>query len=322
MGLTEFLLVVAVGGGILAVLFSTFKGAASEQDSESRRAGASGRAAGVSREQAALEERRQAAMNSLDEIEADYEAGNLSQADYESLRHRYEGEVAHLARQVSEMESAPDEPAADVETVLGGRSSWLTPAVGWTAGTVAFVALAWVVMSQALSPRSAGDTMTGSLPGRGVESSAGVPIADVDPERLAALEAMVAENPNDVEALVALGHLYLRLQRNDELAAVTQRALELDPDNPEALTHMGMLLFSMQHPEGVMPSFDRALAVDPDFPEALFLKGMVSFMRQDYAAAVGAWEHYLEVVPTEEVPPRLLPMLEMARANVGSANSQ
>jgi cytochrome c-type biogenesis protein CcmH/NrfG len=220
------------------------------------------------------------------------------------------------------MESAPDELAADVETVPGGRSSWLTPAVGWTAGTVAFVALAWVVMSQALSPRAAGDTMTGSLPGRGVESSAGVPVADVDPERLAALEAMVAENPNDVEALVALGHLYLRLQRNDELTAVTQRALELDPDNPEALTHMGMLLFSMQHPEGVMPSFDRALAVDPDFPEALFLKGMVSFMRQDYAAAVGAWEHYLEVVPTQEVPPRLLPMLEMARANVGSANSQ
>jgi len=323
MGMTELLLVVAVGGGILAVLFSTLKGAASEAETAAAGEGAASRAEaeGVSEEWAELEDAKEATLRSLEEIEEDFEAGNLSQSDYESLRGRYESEVARLDKQLGGVKAPSDATSARTERASAGQRSWVTSAVGWTAGAVAFVAIAWLVMSQALRPRVGDDSMTGSLPGQDSRSSAGVPVADVDPERLAALESMVRDEPNNVEALVELGHLYLRLQRYDELAVVTQQALVLDPENAEALTHMGMLLFSMQHAEGVMPSFDRALAVDPDFPEALQFKGMVAFMNQDYATAAEAWEHYVEVVPPDEVPPRIAAMLEAARASAGSADS-
>jgi cytochrome c-type biogenesis protein CcmH/NrfG len=45
---------------------------------------------------------------------------------------------------------------------------------------------------------------------------------------------------------------------------------------------------------------------------------MMSFMSQDFAAAVEAWDHYLEVVPEEDVPPRIRAMLESARASMDS----
>jgi cytochrome c-type biogenesis protein CcmH/NrfG len=318
MGLSELLLVLFVGGGIAAVLFATLRGAASEAEVEDR-----GRpAASVSGEQAELEERRQAAIRSLEEIEADHEAGNLSDADYESLRRRYQGEVAMLAQQISVSAAAsPSEAGESPAAAPAGRRSW-TRAVSWTAGAVAFVALAWLVMSQALRPRAGGGTITGSLPGQEAGNAGGVPVIDVDPQQLAQLERMVAADSSDVEALVELGHLYLVLQRYGELTGVTLKALQQDRDNPEALTHLGMLLFAAQHPEGVMTSFDRALEIDPDFAEALQFKGMVSFMQQDYATAVQAWERYLEVVPTEETSPRVRAMLEAARANVAGGSAR
>jgi len=322
MGMTEFLLAVAVGGGILAVLFSTLKGAASDSQAEGTREAT--QAAGVSAERSEADDRLQAALRSLEEIEADFETGNLSEADYEGLRARYQAEVADLEGQIVEITSHA-ETMARPERATGASKSGKTSALGWAAGAVAFVALAWLVMSQALSPRTEQGSITGSIPGQsmgGGGAPAGMPISEVDPGELAALEAAVAEDPMNVEALVGLGHLYLRMGRTDELADVTQRALALEPENPEALTHMGMLLFSMQHPEGVMPSFDRALAADPDFAEALQFKGMVAFMRQDFPTAVEAWDRYMAVVPPEEVPPRIKAMLESARATASSAESQ
>ena len=323
MGMTELLLVVAVGGGIAAVLFSTLKGAAgdSEADGASREAV---QATAASAERSEFEDRKQAALRSLEEIEADFESGNLSESDYEGLRTRYQAEVADLEQQLGDI-ATPSVAVERTKRAVAGAKSRRSSALGWAAGAVAFVALAWLVMSQALSPRTEDGSITGSIPGQALGSSgapAGIAVAEVDPGELAALEAAVAEDPTNVEALVALGHLYLRMGRNDELADVTQRALALEPENPEALTHMGMLLFSMQHPEGVMPSFDRALAADPDFAEALQFKGMVSFMRQDFPTAVEAWDRYVAVVPPEEVSPRISAMLESARVSVGSAESQ
>jgi len=318
MGLTEFLLVVAVGGGIIAVLVATFRGAAGDADARAAEAGER-RASGGAR--AELEERYQAAVRSLEEIEADHEAGNLSDADLEELRGRYATEIVHLERELGVPEDEVSAPGGGRATGEAGSPSpgrsWVPAAVGWTAAGIAFVAIAYLAMSSALRPRAGDDSITGSIPGQGAGAPMAVPVADVDMERLAALEDIVADDPQNLEALVELGHLYLLLQRYDELNFVTQAALSIDPNHPEALTHLGMLLFAMGHPEGVIPAFDQALAVDPDFAEALQFKGMVSFMTGDFATAVEAWEHYVEVIPPDQVSPRIRSMLEAARANLG-----
>ncbi|NIN73273.1 MAG: hypothetical protein GTO46_15385 [Gemmatimonadetes bacterium] len=318
MGPTEFLLVVAVGGGIIAVLFATFKGAAGDADTRSAEQLDRGSSGDM---RAELDERYEAAVRSLEEIEVDHDSGNLSDADYAELRGRYETEIAHLERELglaAGRTAAPGGDAVKGETAAPERS-WVPAAVGWTAAGIAFAALAYLVLSTALRPRVGDDSITGSIPGQGMGASAGAPVGEVDTERLRSLEDIVAGDPQNLEALVELGHMYLRLQRYDELNFVTQAALAIDPNHPEALTHLGMLLFSMDHPEGVLPTFDQALAIDPDFAEALQFKGMVSFMRGDYAIAVEAWEHYLEVVPPDQGSPRIRAMLEAARANLGGA---
>lgn len=321
MGPTEFLLVVAVGGGIIAVLVATFRGAASDAEARSARAADRGSDSGP---RAELDERYEAAVASLDEIEADHVAGNLSDADYEELRARYENEIAHLEKQLGLDVAGAGAPRGALATspAPAPSRSWVPGAIGWTAAGIAFTALAYLVLSTALRPRVNDDSITGSIPGQEMSAPMGVPVAEVDRERLRALEDIVASDPQNVEALVELGHMYLRLQRYDELNFVTQAALTIDPNHPEALTHLAMLLFSMDHPEGVLSTFDQALAVDPDFVEALQFKGMVSFMRGDYATAVEAWEHYVEVVPPDEGSPRIQAMLEAARANLGSGTPE
>ncbi len=317
MGLTELLLVVAVGGGILAVLFATFRGAAGEAETEPPRP--AGDAAAVGVEAAELMDRERALARSLEEIEADLESGNLSPGDYEALKGRYEGELGHVRQRLSAEAVAPRSEAATTVATTGGRSR-LASVVGWSGGLLAFVALAALVMSQAVRPRSEDGTITGSLPGQDAGGPAGPPIAEVDQGQLTALMKAVEADPTDVEALVELGHLYLRLQRYPDLAQVTEQALQLDPQNPEALTHLAMLLFTTQHPAGVIETFDRALEVDPDFGEALQFKGMVAYMRGDYATAVSAWERYVSVVPPEEVSPRITAMLAAAKQSLPTNN--
>jgi cytochrome c-type biogenesis protein CcmH/NrfG len=315
MGLTEFLLVVAVGGGITAVLFATLKGAAGEAGgSESRGAGRP-----ESDARAEVDEQRRAALRSLEEIEADREAGNLSDADYERLRRRYEKELARVGGGLGPAAGRPDREAAP--RAAPARGSHASHAVAWAAGSVAFVALAALVLSQALRPRAGGETITGSLPGQEMGSGAAGPaLAEVDPERLAALERMVRADSSNVAALVELGHLYLAQQRFADVAQLSMRALDLEPGNPEALTHLGMVLVTVDHMADAMAAFDSALASDPNFGEALQFKGMVAFMTRDYPAAVQAWERYLEVVPAQEQAPRARAMLELARANAGGGS--
>ncbi len=318
MGLTEFLLVVAVGGGIVAVLFATFKGAAGEAETEARRL--AGERAPAGREASELLDREGALVRSLEEIEADLEAGNLSPADYEALKGRYESELARVQAQLGGAETVASRLKGATTAVASHRRSRLASVVGWGGGVVAFVALAALVMSQAVRPRGEEGTITGSLPGQDAGRPAGPPIAEVDQGQLEALRKAVEADPTDVEALVELGHLYLRLQSYPDLAQVTEQALQLDPQNPEALTHLGMLLFTTQHPAGVIETFDRALEVDPDFAEALQFKGMVSYMRGDYATAVSAWERYVSVVPPEEVSPRIKAMLAAAKQSLPPTN--
>lgn len=320
MGITELLLVVAVGGGILAVLFATFRGAAADaRADEARDAQAPARA--TTSERLELEERSTAVVRALDEIDADRDAGNLSEADYQALRRRYEREAAAvLLRLGTAATSSPGAAQGSVTSDPDARR--LSSVVGWTAGVISFAAVAVLVMSTALRPRVGDDTITGGLPGRDAAPPAtGEPFGAIDTERLAELERTVAADSTAVDALVELGRMYLSSQRLNEVTRVSLKALELDPDNPGALTNLGMVLVAIDHVKDGLASFDRALSADPEFADALLFKGMVLFQRQDFQTAVDAWERYLEVAPPGARTDRIEAMLEVARTAVAEGTT-
>lgn len=319
MGLTEFLLAVAVIGGIIAVLYPTLRGAAADAERD-RVAGDGGTDGGVWTE---LEERRQAILRSLDEIEADRETGNLSEEDYRELRRRYEAEATEILREqaaLGEPVPARGRRGAPKPSESGARSR-VPSAIGWGIAVIGFAALAGLVLSSALRPRGEGDTITGNLPG--AETSGGTSggaLMPVDEGRLTELEQQIAEDSSDVPALAELGHLYLSTQQFDRVARVSMKALSLEPRHPESLTHLGMVLVAANHTAEAQRAFDEALQVDPDFPEALLYKGIVSFQNREFQSAVEAWEHYLEVAPEEANTERVRAMLEGARQAVGSSD--
>ncbi len=70
------------------------------------------------------------------------------------------------------------------------------------------------------------------------------------------LKALLAKEPNNVEALVELGHLHLRVQDLQAAKAVTDQALALSPNNLEALTHAAVIKGGTGDSEGAFRGFD------------------------------------------------------------------
>ena len=321
MGATELLLVIAVLGGIIAVLLPTFRGASDEaRSNHPGHINAGEMESSGSRSARDLEERRRAVVESLVEIEADLEAGNLNQTDYNKQRQRYERQAAAVLREIGSLERSGASTGGQSAAARPASSGRFPSALGWVGVGVGFAAIAFVAMSGALSPRGEGEILTGTVPGssRGGSSAQGRALVPTDMQRLAALERDVAADSNDVEALVELGHLYLSTQRFGEVAQVSMRALSLDSTNPGALTHLGMMLSAEGRNDGAMEAFNLALSRDADFPEALLYKGIISFQSRDFQTATDSWEHYLRVAPPEANVGRVEAMLGAARQAAAS----
>ncbi len=324
MGLLELILVIAVVGGIVAVLLPTFRGAAADARSdEARRArgpvatGEGGGGGGGAKAVRALEERRRAVIESLSEIEADRDAGNLSQPDYERQRRRYEREAAAVLLELEAAQRSTEVAVTDREAqVAAQRGRGRVPAaLGWALAGIGFGSLALVILSGSLGTRGEGEVMTGTVPGSGAQEQTRQrgALVPIDTARLAALERMVAEDSSNVESLVELSDLYLATQQFDEVARLSMKALAMDSTNPGALTNVGMVLAASGHREDGIEAFDHALETDPDFARALLFKGIITFQSKDFRTAIDAWEHYLRVAPPEANITRVEAMLEGAR---------
>ena len=135
------------------------------------------------------------------------------------------------------------------------------PRIGTLAiGTAMVLALA-VPIAAAVGPRLAGQEVSGG----GMPQTA--PTIDD-------LEALVRAQPNDIEALVALGDSLLAANRAGEAADRYRAALELDPNNIGALLGVGSILLGADRPDAAGPVFDRILALSPDQPDALLYRAI------------------------------------------------
>ena len=110
--------------------------------------------------------------------------------------------------------------------------------------------------------------------------------------------------------------------RYGEAIAAYQAVLKRDPDNVDALTHMGLIAAVAargEHgPEMVdraLALFDRALKLTPDYPPALLYRGQVLYeAKNDTAGAIRSWEQFLKVAPAGEERTRVERMIAEAKA--------
>jgi tetratricopeptide (TPR) repeat protein len=82
--------------------------------------------------------------------------------------------------------------------------------------------------------------------------------------RVQPFQEILAENPDDVEALVGLGFTYIELTDAGQALPNFEKAISLDARNVEALVGLGMAYEGTGRQDEALPMYERALGVDPD----------------------------------------------------------
>ena len=265
-----------------------------------------------------LLEAKRVALSALRELAFEHAAGHVSDSDYAELRARYEAEAAETLRALDALGPAPT-PSVAAPPPMGRAGAWRHPAalaVAAVALLVFGVALGVGIVRYTEPERMADAAPTGARPlaspdapeAGGPPSAANAPRGPVTPEILQGMLQAARES--------------LFAGRYGEAIAAYQAVLKRDPDNVDALTHMGLIAGVAargEHgPEMIdraLGLLDRALKLSPDYPPALLYRGQVLYeAKKDTAGAIRSWERFVQVMPAGEERTRVERMIAEAKA--------
>jgi tetratricopeptide (TPR) repeat protein len=138
--------------------------------------------------------------------------------------------------------------------------------------------------------------------------------AGADDPRLAPLQARLAEDPEDVDALLSVGYVYVEHHAYAEAREYYLRAARAAPGNVEARTHLGTVAYFLGNLDEALHHYEEALALNPDYAPAYFEMGAaLRFGRHDLKGAIDAWEHFLSLDPDAEEAARIRELVAEAR---------
>jgi len=267
-----------------------------------------------------LTEAKRAALRALRELDFEHGAGHVSDADYAGLRARYEAETAETLRALDALPAAPvPRPKPAAAPPPSGRG-WRHPAALGAAAVALLVfgvAIGVGIVRYTEPDRMADTPAAGSRPlaSLDVPSAAGGPPSAANAPR-------GPVTPQMLQGMLEAARASLFAGRYGEAIAAYQAVLKRDPNNVDALTHMGLIAAVAargEHgPEMVdraLGLFDQALALAPDYPPALLYRGQLLYeAKKDAAGAIRSWERFVKVVPAGEERARVERMIAEAKA--------
>jgi tetratricopeptide (TPR) repeat protein len=225
-----------------------------------------------------LIEERDFLLRSIEDLERERAAGDISDDDFRELHGYYTARAAGVIRALAGdlLDLAPD--LDDTEPRRRGR-----PVI--------------VVVSILLA---------GVLTGWGIAASWG--------ERL---PGESASGSIELASTDQLARARVLLNQGDAVGAIKafDRVLRDDPRNPEALAYRGWLLRLAQLPDRALEYIDRAIESDPSYPDAHFFKAMILYEdRHDPRAAVPEFRLFLASHPPADMVPLVQGVLDRAIA--------
>jgi hypothetical protein len=230
-----------------------------------------------------LESESEFLFRSLEDLEAEHDAGDISDADYQALRDRYVARAAAVLRAIHESEASDLVPAS--EAPAGGSSGVDAPPqlsrrrrtrsrALLVAAVTSFVLAAVILLVDATGSRLPGNTITGSI---------------------------VLSHAQRVQR--ELGQAAVLETRGDDLQAlkVYRQVLSQDPHQPQALAEQGWLELEagLAAHNGVLvqrgkDSIEASVAADPrGYAGHLYLGTIALDVEHDPAAAVAQYREFL-----------------------------
>jgi tetratricopeptide (TPR) repeat protein len=245
---------------------------------------------------AVLEEDRAFLLASLRDLEAEHEAGDVDEVDYEALKDDYTARAAAVIRAIEDREELMAE-VADERT----RSPLRIAAV--VAGVLLLAVVAGVLMAQASGRRNPGDSITG-------------------------------DSKQDTRNLLAQAQSQFGSNQYLDAIKTYDQVLQIEPANVEALTYRGWLLYQVASGSGsssggqvsesdiqalqknATDSLDQAVKVDPAYPDAHIFRAIIA--RNEGRNADAATE--LNQVQPDQVPQFMRDTVDQLRTAVGGAS--
>lgn len=109
---------------------------------------------------------------------------------------------------------------------------------------------------------------------------------------------ILAEDPNNLAAIIALGNAYFDSGQWKEAISYYENALRIEPRNADVRTDMGTAYRNMGFPDRALQEYQKALSFEPWHQNARYNIGVVyAYDKKDYAAAIRVWEDLLRHSP-------------------------
>jgi TolB-like protein/tetratricopeptide (TPR) repeat protein len=141
-----------------------------------------------------------------------------------------------------------------------------------------------------------------------IEAMNGAQTGDFAPvvASVAELEAIVAQNPDELQARILLIRTYQAMQQMDEIIPVLKAALELDPLNPQIHYEIGSAYLRAEQWDNARAALERSLEIEPMQPNAYSYLGQISLQNGDGVGYAQYFLKALEVDPKDHELPGIL----------------
>jgi tetratricopeptide (TPR) repeat protein len=241
-----------------------------------------------------LEAERDFLLRSLDDLEAEHDAGGIDDESYQRLHDDYTARAAAVIRSLRD--GPPDRPRAGDR--VGRRRVLLIGAI------VVFAVLAGVALASTLGARLSGQTSSGNTGSGAGTAASGATVR----QRRQQLEAAVARNPRDVASRLLLAE-FLEAE-NNPAGALQQydEVMKIDPSNAMAEAQGGRILYLTAQAAPATQAadlvnrararLDHAILLNPQYADAHFFRAIILAQEfQDFTDAQNDLQHYLVLAP-------------------------
>jgi len=198
-------------------------------------------------------EERDFLLRSLDDLDAEYEAGDLDQDDYETLRDGYVARTAEVLRAIDEHREAPLE--APVSPRRRRRS------IAWITGVLVVAAIAGTLLARSVGAKSSGAAITGSAPSA---LDACQTLSFQKPAKgVTCYDRILRTQPQNTDALTYKGWALVRMGKIAEGSALFDQVVAINERYPDVYVFRASVKANAGDYPGAQAELNTLYALNP-----------------------------------------------------------